>query len=320
MAKKITQADAVKHFESLVQGKAIYLWGANCETITPALCTKLYNAFHSNTYNKAYYDNKLKEGKGRIGADCSGSFCPLSKADNTAAGYYKLCTKKGSISSIPAGEVVAVFNAKLTHIGLYCGNGYTIEMKSSKDNVHKEVLNKKRWAYYGYLNFIDYSVPYSVTESAKNSGTASTVKVADKYISAYQDWLNKTYGCKLKVDGFYGDNTLKETVKIIQIIYNSVLKAENKTLLNVDGDYGPKTRAATPPSNKIIKNEGLVYMILMRIHAKKISIEESIKNGKVVTVWDDNSAICVERYQKSVRGLTVDKRPGEATMYSLFHV
>ena len=314
--KIISQADAVKHFESLVSGKAIYLWGANCEKITAALCTRLYNSFKSNTYNKAYYDGKLKEGAGRIGADCSGAFYGISKNDRTAAGYYKDCTRKGKIANIPAGEVVAVFNSKLTHIGLYCGNGYTIEMKSSKDNVHKEKLNKSRWAYYGYLDFVDYSVPYSISDK-----TETTPAVANKYIADYQKWLNATYKAGLEVDGYYGADTLKASVKAIQSFYNEILTKEKKKTIAVDGSYGDNSRAATPSWSTIVKNTAMIYIILMRIYAKKISIAECVSNCKVVySKWETEQATCLKRYQGSVRGLTVDGKPGQASMYSLFHV
>lgn len=314
--KLISQADAVKHFESLVSGKAIYLWGANCEKITAALCNKLFKSFKSNTYNKAYYDGKLKEGAGKIGSDCSGAFYPLSKVDRTAAGYYKNCTRTGKIANIPAGEVVAVFNSKLSHIGLYCGNGYTIEMKSSKDNVHKEKLNKSRWTYYGYLSFVDYSVPYGVTIKEE-----SAPAVSNKYIADYQTWLNATYKAGLKVDGYYGAATLKASVKAVQTFYNTILTKTKKKAITVDGEYGSKSRAAAPSWATIVKNPAMIYIILMRIYAKKISISECVSNGKVVySKWGTEQSTCVKRYQASVRGLAVDGKPGEASMYSLFHV
>ena len=76
MPKKINEV--IAYFESLYQNKAVYLWGANGETITKELCDRLYRSYGSSSYNKAYYESKCKEGAGRIGADCSGAMYPLS--------------------------------------------------------------------------------------------------------------------------------------------------------------------------------------------------------------------------------------------------
>ena len=43
---------------------------------------------------------KLKEGIGRIGADCSGAFKPISGYDTTAQGYYDKCKTKGKIGQL----------------------------------------------------------------------------------------------------------------------------------------------------------------------------------------------------------------------------
>jgi hypothetical protein len=78
----------VEHFQKLYDGKADYLWGAKCELITKVLTDKLFSWFGSKDYPKSYYDNKLAEGIGRIGADCPGAFKPVSGRDMTARDYY----------------------------------------------------------------------------------------------------------------------------------------------------------------------------------------------------------------------------------------
>ena len=50
----------VEYFENLHKKKAIYLWGANSEIITKNLTDKLFKIFGSKTYDKKYYDDKLK--------------------------------------------------------------------------------------------------------------------------------------------------------------------------------------------------------------------------------------------------------------------
>ena len=86
MSKNVNEV--VSYFEKLYTNKAIYLWGANSEVITKELCDRLFKTYGSSTYNRQYYDNKLKEGEGRIEADCSGAMCPVSGFVTTAPGYY----------------------------------------------------------------------------------------------------------------------------------------------------------------------------------------------------------------------------------------
>ena len=159
MAIKVDEV--IKHFENLYSSGAIYLWGSNSEVITLQLCNKLYNTFKSSTYNKAYYQKKYNEGKGKIGADCSGAFYPVSGFDATAQGYYNKCIEQGNISVMPKDKPCLVFKgkstSKITHIGFYCGNGQVIEMKSSKENCVKDKLAGKGWQWYGIPDWIDYS-------------------------------------------------------------------------------------------------------------------------------------------------------------------
>ena len=159
MSKKANEV--ISYFENLYESKAIYLWGANSEIITKELCDKLFNIYGSSKYDRAYYNNKLKEGQGKIGADCSGSMYPVSGFDTTAQGYYDKCLTKGSITSINKNKPCLVFKgnsaSSINHIGFYLGNGYVIEMKSSKDNCVKDKLDGKGWKWFGIPAWIDYS-------------------------------------------------------------------------------------------------------------------------------------------------------------------
>lgn len=159
----------------------------NGEIINKSIIDKTYNVFKSVTYNRAYYDNKLKEGNGRIGADCSGCMCPVSGFDTTAQNYYSKCTEKNTITFIPRNKPCLVFKGKsitsINHIGFYCGNEYVIEMKSSKDNCVKDKLDGNGWKWYGIPSWIDYS---------ENMNTNIESNKIEKCIdvSAYQEKIN----------------------------------------------------------------------------------------------------------------------------------
>ena len=186
MAKKTKEV--INYFENLYKNGAIYLWGANGQTITKELCDKLYATYGTSKYNKTYYNNKLKEGQGKIGADCSGAMYAMSGFDTTAQGYYTKCTTKGVISQIDESKPCLVFKksgSSMNHIGFYCGNGYTIEMESSNTNCVKRKLSAGKWTHYGVPSWIDYS-DWKVSNT---STSTSEIKGID--VSSYQgniDW------------------------------------------------------------------------------------------------------------------------------------
>lgn len=218
-----TDKQLVEWFEDLYKNKAIYLWGANGEEITKKLTDKLFNWFGSKTYSQKYYDAKLIEGINKIGADCSGAFKPISGFDTTAQGYYGRCTEKGSIVKIPRDKACQVFHknlsGRITHIGLYCGNGYTIEMKSSKDNCVKQKLNLLRWTYYGVPDWMEV-----VKDNPFIEPTETIYKGMKNPAVKWVQW-----------------ELLDSGIKTVIVMVNG--KPKKKTL-TIDGDCGEITDAA----------------------------------------------------------------------------
>ena len=166
-----TVKEVIQYFNNLYMSSAVYVWGFNGQIITPESIDKAFKAYGNRTYTQQYYTDKLEEGLGRIGADCSGAFCPISGGDRTAQGYYDACTDKGVIDRIDRNKPCMVFKGtasnKITHIGFYLGNGNVIEMKSSKDNCVKSPLDGAGWKFYGVPDWIDYS-GYKTPQQAQN--------------------------------------------------------------------------------------------------------------------------------------------------------
>ena len=230
----IKASDAVRYFENLYANHAVYLWGANGEKITPELCDRLYKNFGSGTYTKNYYNNKLKYGQGRIGADCSGSMYPISGFDDTAQGYYNRCPVRGNISQIPKDKPCLVFKGKndkkITHIGFYCGNGNVIEMKSSKDDCVKRPLKAGDWKFYGIPSWISYDTAQDGSDVVK-----PTLRRGDHndYVLHWQKYLSLLGFYKGEIDGIFGPATEK-----------AVKEWQSSAGLKPDGIIGPKSWAA----------------------------------------------------------------------------
>lgn len=298
----ISQKQFKDHYLNLYKNKAVYVWGANGETITKALTDKLYKSYGSSTYNKTYYDNKAKEGQGRIGADCSGSIYPLSKADNTAKGYYNACNKKGSINNLPAGTACLLFNANFTHVGAYMGDGTTIEMMSSTRNCVKQKLQKGRWAYYGIPNWLE----------TDNNAIVDTNTATNDVITNIQKWCNEYCGAGLVVDGQYGPKTKQGLCKALQHCLNIEFNAG----LTVDGVFGQKTKAEC---KKASATDELCYICQAMLFCKGYDMSHSIKNNNLDKSYGAGTRKAVLEFQQDTRGLRQDGICGPATFYAMFN-
>ena len=301
----ITQQQFKDHYNKLYNSGAIYVWGANGEKITKDLTDRLYKSFGSSTYNKTYYDNKYKEGKGKIGADCSGSIYPLSKADNTAKGYYGLCSKRGSINDLPANTACLVFNSTFTHVGAYMGDGTTIEMMSSARNCVKQSIQKSRWAYYGIPNWL---------EAPGKTQSTSTVSDTPKkeVIKNVQKWCNNYAKTNIVVDGSYGPKTKKALINALQHCLNTKFNA--KITENGIFDSKTKDKCKNAPACK-----ELTYICQFMLFINKYSMNNSIINNNLDGSYGQETKNSVINYQRDTRGLRCDGICGPATFYAMFN-
>ena len=307
----VTQQQFKDHYNKLYNNGAIYVWGANGETITKDLTDRLHKSYGSSTYNKTYYDNKYKEGKNKIGADCSGSIYPLSKADNTARGYYNLCSKKGSINDLPANTACLLFNANFTHVGAYMGNGTTIEMMSSKRNCVKQSLQKSRWAYYGIPNWLESTVSSSSTVQ-NNTKPVNTNINEKEVIKNIQEWCNDYCDAGLKIDGEFGPKTKKALVKALQHCLNVKYKAN----LKEDGEFGPNTKAKCKNASSC---KELTYICQAMLFVMGYDMSSSIKNKNLDGSYGKGTKAIVLKYQQDTRGLRHDGECSPATFYAMFN-
>lgn len=266
MSKNVN--DVITYFENLYKNKAVYLWGANGQIITKELHDNLYKTYGSSTYNKTYYDNKLKEGQGKIGADCSGVFYTMSGFDATAQDYYNKCSTKGVIASINRNKPCLVFKGKsassINHIGFYLGNGYVIEMKSSKENCVKDKLEGKGWKWFGIPTWINYSSTIS------NAIPTTIIKAID--VSSYQGNINWNLVKSAGVD-------------------NTILKIIRKDL-NPDTKFEQNWNNCKSANVNVLGVYNYSYATTVEkaiTDAKKVL---SILNGRKCTVWLDVEDNC----------------------------
>jgi len=241
----VTQKQAVEYYLDLYLSRAVYVWGMNAPTIISGEnISKAYRDYHSKTYDRTYYDEKLVEGRGRIGSDCSGAHHGISGYDTTAQGYYDRCTKKGKIKKMPLDKICLLFNGTTTktinHTGVYLPGFGAFHMKNSKENSVLEPVIKSKFKYFGEADFINYNSPdFKLSENYR------------LWVALLQFELNKNCNANLKIDGEFGPKTLEATNKIgimkigstgtfVSLLQN-FLNSCYLDQIEADGDFGKKT-------------------------------------------------------------------------------
>ncbi|MBR5088465.1 MAG: C40 family peptidase [Ruminiclostridium sp.] len=182
-----TNEGLVRHAENALKLKTKYMWGGILRPIEQQydLLFRTYGTKPGTGYTTERW-NELKKlcGKGYYGVDCVGlikSYYWSGKADGgvgspkygaagypdtNAGGMYNAAKVKGRIATIPERPGVIVYSKSHPHVGIYVGNGYTIEstLGTRGDGVVKRKLDGF-WEYWFECPYIEYAV--------KKSGKAS---------------------------------------------------------------------------------------------------------------------------------------------------
>ena len=242
-----------------------YIYGASAKGLVWTAAKQQALVDKYNRTKKSELELSAKYGSkwiGHVVYDCSG--LTSGKASELGLNYHHGsnsswkydCQAKGKITSgikLPVGAWVYTGTENSHgHIGIYVGNGKTLEAQGTKAGVVLSDLSLKKWTYWGLgkgmtFDFIPGVDPVPEPEPAPTptpeptpapSPTPSkkypTVKKGSKgaAVKTLQELLNQN-GSKLSVDGIFGSKT------------ESAVKAyQKKKKLAVDGIVGPKTWAA----------------------------------------------------------------------------
>ena len=174
-----TSYGLVSHAKKALALDTKYMWGGLLRPITVQYVNTLTD-FYKNSSGTGYTAARKKEllalaGKGFYGVDCVGlikSYYWSGKTDGGtgspkygAAGYpdvnanymFAKAEKKGAIGTIPETPGVIVYSKTHPHVGIYIGNGRTIEstLGSRGDGVVERDLDGF-WEYWFECPYIDY--------------------------------------------------------------------------------------------------------------------------------------------------------------------
>lgn len=197
-----TSEGLVKHAEKALKLKTKYMWGGILRPIEQMydMLYKMYGNKSGTGYTTVRW-NELKQlrNKGYYGVDCVGlikSYYWSGKADGGtgspkygAAGFpdvnanymYQLSKVKGKIADMPEIPGLIVYSKSHPHVGIYIGNGYTIEstLGTRGDGVVKRKLDNF-WEYYFQCPYIEYQKTTQTSSEIKTYKLAYPAVVREK--------------------------------------------------------------------------------------------------------------------------------------------
>lgn len=162
--------------------------------------------------------------------------CP----DKSANGMYELCKKKGKVGKIGTiPDIPGVIVWKSGHIGVYVGDGYTVEMKGFAYDCVRNKVTKGPWTNWGMLpdsmiSYDDIPTP-GPTPKPEKLGDRDLKKgcEGDDVKELQNDLLKLGYSLpKYGADGDFGSETVK-AVKAFQKEYGLPVDG----VMNVGADY-----------------------------------------------------------------------------------
>lgn len=248
-----TNSGLVAYAKAMV-GKP-YWYGCYGQTATAALYTAKkaqYPSYYTASDFASQYGQRVHDCAGLIKGYLwseSETSTPVYKStqDKSAAGMYSAATSKGKISTFPVTAGLLLFRgttaAKISHVGVYGGDGYVYEAKGHAYGVVKTAYKKSDWNFWAQhpditddtssSSDIDTSGTYNVKCGV--SGTVYTVETIQKgskgeCVRFAQQLLNAYGSYGLDEDGSFGALT-QTAVKTYQRVQS----------LTVDGTVGPNT-------------------------------------------------------------------------------
>lgn len=231
-----------------------YWWGTFGQTASAALLTQKrtqYPGYYTANDFESQFGQKVHDCvgliKGYLWCDAPDSE-PIYKAaqDVAVSGLYMVCTKSGSIDTMPNIPGVCVFMRSMGHVGVYIGDGYVIEASGHAMGVVQTKLEGRGWGLWGTPRWISYEAAATPAQPAQTTtqATASTLTVTGLPLLRYGDknefvrsaqllLIGRGYDCgRCGADGEVGQDTC-----------NAVIAFQRAHGLQRDGIIGAQTWA-----------------------------------------------------------------------------
>ena len=234
-----------------------------------------------------------------------------SSQDKNATGMYKASAVKGPISQLPQKAGMLVYKgtpSRMSHVGVYDGEGYVYEAKGHAYGVVKTAFNASDWQYYSQCPYTEddsASSGQAQPEDNTNAGGNTQTSSGDEVIRDIQSAIDIRYGCSIAHDGIYGPKTKKALVTGFQ----TELNTQYNKGLTVDGIWGPKTKAACITVRKNARGN-ITYILQSALYCN------GFNPGEIDGIFGDNTLSAVKSFQ-SAKGISVDGAAGKNTFEKL---
>lgn len=232
-----TNEGLVSHAKKALSLKTKYMWGGIHRTIEKQydLLFKTYGVDPAKGYTAARWNELAAlKNKGYYGVDCVGliksyywsgnaaggvgspNYCSSQYPDVPAGTMYNKSKNKGIISTMPEVPGLIVYSATHPHVGIYIGNGETIEstLGSRGDGVVKRKLDNL-WEYWLECPYIDYTKPVPVKETLKSVQLAYDANIRSEPKQTAKKLGLLTAGTKCVI--VIGSDTLDPVTKYVYV-------------------------------------------------------------------------------------------------------
>lgn len=237
----------------------MYVWGAQGQQVDsmsdPYAWIERRETSDTN-YNRAVKFMEKAEKRPLYAFDCSGLIVHYisdirrwMKGDTTAQGLYRMCGEnRGYVGKTPIwpGDLVFKYSEsskKMVHVGVYVGDGYTIEAKGRDDGVCKRLLSQGDWTHWGRLPLLQADDPEETEEKVAKKIELTSPMMRGEDIKALQTALNALGYDAGDPDGIAGKNTVAAIRAFCQA--HSMAPAELPDVLQVSVSVDGKIYVGT---------------------------------------------------------------------------
>lgn len=165
-----------------------YWYGTFGQTASPTLLNskrKQYPSYYKSTDFNTQYNKRVHDCvgliKGYLWSDTTTSKPKYNASqDVSAAGMYKNSTTKGDMSTFPAINGTLVYKKsgnRISHVGIYCVDGYVYEAKGHKFGVVKTPYKQTDWVLWSLCPYIEYCDYVNNDDSNKKSNYGIATEV-----------------------------------------------------------------------------------------------------------------------------------------------
>ena len=172
-----------------------YWYGTFGQTASPTLLNskrKQFPSYYRSTDFNKQYNKRVHDCvgliKGYLWSDTTTSKPKYNASqDVSAAGMYKKSTQKGNMSTFPAINGTLVYKKsgnRISHVGIYCVDGYVYEAKGHRYGVVKTPYKQTDWVLWSLCPYIEYCDYVNNADSNKKSNyDIATEVIAGKWDS-----------------------------------------------------------------------------------------------------------------------------------------